>query len=742
VASYASVDLAGRIAAARRMQKLFWIAVGSIAMGSGIWAMHYIGMLAFILPVPVLYHYPTVIASLLLSCFGCGISLAIVTRKLSFASASVASLVMGGGIAGVHYLGMEAMRLPAMMEYVAPRVVLSVVVAVAVSFVALLQACRFKLQFGFQPKLASAILMGLAIPMMHYTGMWAVSFRSCSLPFSTSHTIHISALGIVIISVSTLVVLLLAMLVAFYDRMLTMQQAVADAARDGEIQFKTLAEAIPQIVWTADADGETTYINQRWYEMTGTAKGTGKGSDWMESVHPDDRETCRKKWKEAVHSGKTFEIEYRLRDARKEFRWYLDRAVSLRDAAGVIKQWFGTCTDIDDQKQNEQKLQEQIRQHTAALVEANAHLATEMQERTLAQQELNEQSDRMVRELTRRSNRVTLLVKSSELLQSCSDHRDVFSVVSGMATKIFPDLRGAVLLFGPSNDALEVATSWGDCRPTAASFLPQDCWALRTGHTHFVAAGDPVAQCKHVSSEDTAYLCLPLISQGKSIGVLHFQMIEAGEIAESVLLHTTMFAEQVGLSIANLRLREALHEQSIRDPLTGLFNRRYLEETLEREVRRAARSRDSLSVLMIDLDHFKRFNDTNGHEAGDAILRATAALLGRSVRAEDIVCRFGGEEFVIILPTADTNAAHARAEQIRVQLRNLTVLHQGRPLGEVTASAGVATFPLHGSTPQLLLDAADAALYRAKAEGRDRVVDAVSLAKAETQAESLSAASL
>ncbi len=255
-------------------------------MGLGIWAMHYIGMLAFMLPVPVLYHYPTVIASLLLSCVACGISLTIVTRKLSLASASVASLVMGGGIAGVHYVGMEAMRLPATMEYMAPRVVLSVVVAVGVPLMALLQACRFRLRAGFQPKVGSAVLMGLAIPMVHYTGMWAVCFRSCDLPFSTSHTIRISALGIVIISVITLVVLLLAMLIAFYDRMLTLRQAMADAAREGEIQFKTLAEAIPQIVWTADADGETNYINQRWYEMTGMGPGAGKGSDWMVAFIP------------------------------------------------------------------------------------------------------------------------------------------------------------------------------------------------------------------------------------------------------------------------------------------------------------------------------------------------------------------------------------------------------------------------------------------------------------------------
>ncbi len=709
------------------MQKLFWIAVGAVAMGSGIWAMHYIGMLAFILPVPVLYHYPTVIVSLLISCVACGTSLAIVTRKMSVTSAAMASVVMGGGIAVVHYVGMEAMRLPAMMEYLAPRVVVSIVVAVGLPLVALLQACRFKLEVGFQPKLPSAIVMGLAIPMVHYTGMWAVRFRSCNLPFSTSHTIRISALGIVIISVSTMVVLLLAMLIAFYDRMLAMRQAMADAARNGEIQFKTLAEAIPQIVWRADADGETDYINQRWYEMTGTPKGTGKGSDWMAVVHPDDRDTCRKKWREAVLSGMTFEIEYRLRDAKKEFRWYLDRAVPLRDTDGVIKQWFGTCTDIDAQKQNEQMLQEQIQQHTAALVEANAQLATEMQERTLAQQELNEQNERMVRELTKRSNRATMLIKTAELLQSCSDQNDVFSVVSGMAPKIFPDLRGAVLLFAASGDHLEIVTSWGDYRPGADVFVPQDCWALRTGHMHFVAAGDSMARCKHVSSQDTAYFCLPLISQGKSIGIVHFEVIGPGEVPESAVQHTNMFAEQVALSVANLRLREALLEQSIRDPLTKLFNRRYLEETLEREVGKAARSREPLGVLMVDLDRFKRFNDTYGHEAGDTILRATASFLVKSVRAEDVVCRFGGEEFVIILPTADGKVAHARAEKIRLELRELAVLHQGTLLGTITASVGVAAFPLNGTSPQLLLDAADSALYRAKTEGRDRVIDAAPL---------------
>jgi diguanylate cyclase (GGDEF)-like protein len=155
--------------------------------------------------------------------------------------------------------------------------------------------------------------------------------------------------------------------------------------------------------------------------------------------------------------------------------------------------------------------------------------------------------------------------------------------------------------------------------------------------------------------------------------------------------------------------------------LTGLYNRRYLEEVLEREVRRAARAAQSLGVLMIDLDHFKNFNDTYGHDAGDAVLRETGASLTRGIRAEDFVCRFGGEEFVVILPTANLEAACARAERLRLKMKELTVLHQGRSMGMLTVSIGVAVFPEHGVSPKELMAAADAALYEAKRGGRNQV---------------------
>lgn len=492
--------------------------------------------------------------------------------------------------------------------------------------------------------------------------------------------------------------------------------------RESESRFRALAEAIPEIVWTAVPQLGLDYCNQRLCDLTGRTLEQLLGWKWTGTLHPDDVPLATSNWEKGRQTGAPIEAEYRFRTTKGDYRWHLVRATPMRDSSGQIVKWFGCCVDIDDQMRHQQVLEEEVKQHTAALFEANLRLETEMRERALAQQELNQQNERMVCELTQRSTRATSLAKTAELLQSCSDLKDIFAVVAGMAPKIFPELRGAVLLLNSSRDQLDVAASWSDCQLPVSTFVPEDCWALRLGHAHIVATGDFTAECRHVVSGQGAYVCLPLMSQGGAIGVVHFQTIDSGALSEAVMLMANMFAEQVGLSVANLRLREALRDQSIRDPLTGLYNRRYLEETLEREIRRAVRSENLLGVLMLDLDHFKKFNDTYGHEAGDTVLRETAAFLIRSVRAEDIVCRFGGEEFVIILPLADIQTTQARAERIRSKLRELTILHQGKAVGLVTVSVGVAELPRHGTAPKTLLEAADAALYVAKREGRDRVV--------------------
>ena len=546
---------------------------------------------------------------------------------------------------------------------------------------------------------------------------------------NTSHSNLFSGVPhlLLVVSVALLLLAVYGML-RFIGRLTTARQGTI--ARESEVRFRALAEAIPEIVWAAIPGLGLDYCNQRLCDLTGETLEQLLGWNWKNGLHPDDLPLASSNWEKAHLTGAPMEAEYRFQTAKGDFRWHLVRATPMRNSSGKIVRWFGCCVDIDDQMRHQQVLEEEVKEHTAALFEANLRLETEMRERALAQQELNLQNERMVCELTQRSTRATGLAKMAELLQSCADLKDIFAVVAGMAPKIFPEFRGAVLVLNSSRDLLEVAASWSDCQLPATTFVPGDCWALRTGHVHMVATGDSTAECRHVVSGQGAYACLPLMSQGGAIGVVHFQIIAPGALSEAVMLMANMFAEQVGLSVANLRLREALRDQSIRDALTGLFNRRYLEETLDREIRRAVRSEHVLGVLMLDLDHFKKFNDTYGNEAGDTVLRETAAFLIRSVRAEDIVCRFGGEEFVIILPLADVTATQARAERIRSKLRELTILHQGKAVGMVTVSVGVAALPQHGTTPKTLLDAADAALYRAKRDGRDRVAVAEALVSA------------
>jgi diguanylate cyclase (GGDEF)-like protein len=186
----------------------------------------------------------------------------------------------------------------------------------------------------------------------------------------------------------------------------------------------------------------------------------------------------------------------------------------------------------------------------------------------------------------------------------------------------------------------------------------------------------------------------------------------------------TVVGERISLALANLRLREVLRGQSIRDPLTGLFNRRFMEESLERELRRAIRGKQQVALLMLDIDHFKRFNDTFGHQAGDALLRALGNLLKESTRGQDVVCRYGGEEFAFVLAGASLDAARKRAELLREEIKQLNVRHGGQLLGAVTLSVGIAVFPDNGDSAEHLLKAADDALYRAKEQGRDRIISA------------------
>ncbi|MEW5709182.1 MAG: diguanylate cyclase [Pseudomonadota bacterium] len=348
-----------------------------------------------------------------------------------------------------------------------------------------------------------------------------------------------------------------------------------------------------------------------------------------------------------------------------------------------------------------------------------------------ALQRLNREMEQNIAELQARTGEMRSLSEMGSYLQACLSAEDAAAAAARFAEKLFPAGGGVLYLMHPSRNYLEATAQWGGMECREPTLSPEACWGLRRGQLHFTDSAEAGLACPHVEAqtEDPFYsICAPLIAHGDLLGLLHLRYrrpeAEKGEEIFSsyqrMLVNTV--AEQVGLAIANLRLRDSLQQQSIRDPLTGLYNRRFLEEALARELARARRLQASLALVMADVDRFKSFNDSFGHEAGDMVLQSLARLLKSSLRDSDMVCRYGGEEFVLILPEANASNACQRAEALRSAVHGLQLHYREQPLGPITVSFGVAAFPEHGSHSKALLAAADAALYEAKRSGRDRVV--------------------
>ena len=358
-------------------------------------------------------------------------------------------------------------------------------------------------------------------------------------------------------------------------------------------------------------------------------------------------------------------------------------------------------------------------------------MESDLAQKTSALEQANDRLARLLVETERRALENSQLSQLGELLLSCQTAEEAYDIVAKVMLQLFPEQSGALCVINSSRNLVEAVAVWGSNLATDRAFTPEDCWALRRGRAHTIGDGSTSPRCAHMQSAVSGFtVCIPMVAQGETVGVLHLEepplqpgeeAIATGLLAERVRLANTI-AEQVSLSLANLRLREALRNQSIRDPLTGLFNRRYLDDSLQREMRRATRKGRPLAILMLDLDHFKRFNDTFGHEAGDTLLRHLGSFLQSYIRADDLAFRYGGEEFVVILPEAKLDSARLRAEQLVRDFRRLDVQYRGSTLGPLTVSVGLAAFPDHGTTAEAVLRAADQALYRAKAEGRDRVV--------------------
>jgi diguanylate cyclase (GGDEF)-like protein len=396
------------------------------------------------------------------------------------------------------------------------------------------------------------------------------------------------------------------------------------------------------------------------------------------------------------------------------------------DEVGILVQDFNRMLgEIEHQdlqlRHQQEQLTVQVAHRTAELVAANDQLRNS------------------VERVERYAAQIAQLTSLGQLLQSCRTDGEVFGVVSHAMLKLFPEGAGALSLLRADNHLMEVVAIWGDEPPSQRVFDADDCWAFRRGRPHAVAEFESPVRCGHLTGVDgPVTYCVPMVAQGDTIGLLQFNFgpgdepdatDENGTVLSTRGRLVVALAEHVATALSNLRLREALRNQSIVDALTGLFNRRYLTDVLERECRRAVRSGRSLAVLMLDVDHFKRFNDTWGHDGGDIVLRELAAVLRASFRGDDVACRYGGEEFVMLLAEASMESAYARAEQLRLMVHRLSAELRGQPLGSITVSIGVALLPDHGMTPEELIASADRALYEAKSRGRDRTVRAPAVSR-------------
>jgi diguanylate cyclase (GGDEF)-like protein len=349
---------------------------------------------------------------------------------------------------------------------------------------------------------------------------------------------------------------------------------------------------------------------------------------------------------------------------------------------------------------------------------AQAHDQIKRREAELLQSNANLQA---------RNREITLINKMSDALQSCLSWKEAYPIIVNFTQELFFMASGALFVLDSDQQVLKPVASWGTFLPDAPESVSPDCWAIRHNAVYLGDASGEMRSCCHLSSQLEGFsACLPLQAQEKIMGLLRLRA--AGKIPSETIDQLTILAktvrDQLSLALANIRLRETLQHQAIHDPLTGLFNRRHLVETLDRELRRAQRKNATLVVMMLDLDHFKRFNDTYGHEAGDYLLQILGEFFKSRIRGGDIAYRYGGEEFVFVLPEIPREVALIRAEEFRRGVSQLEVNYRGQRLESTTISLGVAVFPQDGTTTDNLLRSADKALYRAKAAGRNLVMAA------------------
>jgi diguanylate cyclase (GGDEF)-like protein/PAS domain S-box-containing protein len=460
-----------------------------------------------------------------------------------------------------------------------------------------------------------------------------------------------------------------------------------------EEQYRELFENAYDLVYTHDLTGRITSINKATERITGYARGEALQMRFNQWVAPEFQPIARRMLDRQIvgEVPKTQEIEIIAKDSSRIVLEVSTRLIFQEGRAVGIQ---GIARDITERKKSEEALQ-QSKQKLESWVE----------------------------ELEQRTHEMTLLNEMGDILRACLTTEEVYEVVVRVAQEIFPVQGGALYVIGPSRNIVESVATWGDISQLEHTFTPDECWALRRGRVYWIEDTRVGLLCKHLQTPPPrGYLCVPMMAQSEAVGILHLMQPKDVQMPEAKQRLAMAMAEHVAMALSNLRLHETLRTQSIRDSLTGLFNRSFMEESLELELRRAIRTQHPLSVIMLALDGFRQVVEKHGALAGDSVLRSIGMLLQSNVRKGDIACRFGSETFVLILPQSSFEISRQRAESLRDLARSLQIKNQSERDINITLSVGLAVFPGHGQTVESLLRSTEAALNRAKSSGGDIVV--------------------
>lgn len=520
--------------------------------------------------------------------------------------------------------------------------------------------------------------------------------------------------------------------------------------KSAEEQMRLVVESAPNGMLMINPNGTITLVNTQVEQSFGYRREDLLGKS-VEILMPHRFRGSHQQLREEFFTNPTARIVgrgrqlYAMRRDGSEFPVEIGLN-PIQSPRGT--QVLASVVDITERKLVEEEiralnvtLERRVKQRTEEIQALNASLEQRVAERTqqlegenaqrrLIETELQQAHDelqRSVLELERRNQEMRLVSEMVELLESCLNLDEAYEIISRRLPLLLQNTSGALFMITASRNFLECVGRWGEpAYDFEKTFDAEDCWALRRNKPHGMESEASDLICKHVVDTEgpaSAYLCVPMVAHGEIMGLLHIRYTNENDSGRNIIANSAeAVTEQLSLILANLRLRETLKNQSIRDPQTGLFNRRYMEDSLDRELNRAERTGKPLVVAMLDLDHFKNLNDSFGHTAGDAVLREWSDLLKTKFRGSDIVCRYGGEEFVIILPEISLEKAYQRLDQLREDLRQLVVREDGQSISSVTVSIGIAHYPVHGRTNQSLLHTADQALYQAKELGRNCVV--------------------